>query len=261
MTGTLAQAQPDGTRRIVAEGHQIGNHSYTHPDLVQLDAPTAFAELRDTSRTVRAQTGRAPTLFRPPFGSTDARTRQDAAGLGMTEVIWTADTVDWSGISTDAIVANALTVRPGGIILLHDGLQTTLAAIPKIVEGLAERGMCAGRIVYSATPVQAWPGLTFHAKAARWQRSGPGPGSGTLDANANAIRRVVRRGPLTAPSAVRAHPPVRSAAGGLGARRVGPLVRHEPARAQQARQARRNPLAHRSSQPSPGGSWLPLATE
>ncbi|MCM2389317.1 polysaccharide deacetylase family protein [Streptomyces albipurpureus] len=168
VTGTLASAQPDGTRRIAAEGHEIGNHSYTHPNLVALDAPTAFAELRDTSRVVRAQTGRAPKLFRPPFGSTDARTRQDAARLGMTEVIWTADTVDWSGIPTDTIVANALTVQAGGIILLHDGLPATLAAIPKIVDGLAERSLCAGRIVRTATPVQAWPGLTFHAKAARW---------------------------------------------------------------------------------------------
>lgn len=169
VTGTLADGQRAGTRRIVAEGHQVGNHSYTHPDLVQLDAATAFAELRDTSRVVRTQTGRAPTLLRPPFGSTDARTRRDAARLGMTEVIWTADTVDWSGIPTETIVANALTVKPGGIILMHDGLPTTLAAIPKIVQGLAERGLCPGRIVYSPTPVQAWPGLTFHARAAPWR--------------------------------------------------------------------------------------------
>ncbi|SCE38713.1 Polysaccharide deacetylase [Streptomyces sp. OspMP-M43] len=169
VTGALADGQRAGTRRIVAEGHQVGNHSYTHPDLVQLDAATAFAELRDTSRVVRTQTGRAPTLFRPPFGSTDTRTRRDAARLGMTEVIWTADTVDWSGIPTETIVANALTVKPGGIILMHDGLPTTLAAIPKIVQGLAERGVCPGRIVYSPTPVEAWPGLTFHAKAAPWR--------------------------------------------------------------------------------------------
>lgn len=169
VTGTLADGQRAGTRRIVAEGHQVGNHSYTHANLVELDATTAFAELRDTSRVIRSQTGRAPTLFRPPFGSTDVRTRRDAARLGMTEVIWTADTVDWSGIPTETIVANALTVKPGGIILMHDGLQTTLAAIPKIIQGLAERGLCAGRIVYSPTPVQAWPGLTFNAKATSWR--------------------------------------------------------------------------------------------
>ncbi|MYY13791.1 polysaccharide deacetylase family protein [Streptomyces sp. SID4919] len=168
VTGGLAAASPEGTRRIAAAGHHIGNHSYTHPDLVSLDAATAYAELRDTSQVVRAQTGRAPTLFRPPFGSTDARTRQDAARLGMTEVIWTADTVDWSGIPTETVVSNALTVRAGGIVLLHDGLQNTLAAIPGIVGGLAERGLCPGRIVRSAEPVEAWPGLTFHAKAARW---------------------------------------------------------------------------------------------
>ncbi|MER6913575.1 polysaccharide deacetylase family protein [Streptomyces sp. NPDC000594] len=168
VTGSFAQARPDGTRRIAAEGHHLGNHSYTHPNLVQLDEAAAFAELRDTSRVVRAQTGRAPKLFRPPFGSTDARTREQAARLGMTEVIWTADTVDWSGIPAETIVANALTVRAGGIVLLHDGLPATLTAIPAIVRGLAERGLCPGRIVHSPTPVEAWPGLTFHAKAARW---------------------------------------------------------------------------------------------
>ncbi|MGW2546952.1 polysaccharide deacetylase family protein [Kitasatospora sp. NPDC001574] len=168
VTGGLARTRPDGTPRIAAAGHRIGNHSYTHANLVELDAPTAFAELQDTSRVIRSQTGRAPTLFRPPFGSTDARTRQDASRLGMTEVIWTTDTVDWSGIPTETVVANALTVKPGGIVLLHDGLPTTLAAIPKIVQGLAERRLCAGQIVYSAEPVEAWPGLTFHAKAARW---------------------------------------------------------------------------------------------
>ncbi|MEU3601413.1 polysaccharide deacetylase family protein [Streptomyces sp. NPDC006798] len=166
--GSRAAERPELTRRIAEDGHQIGNHTYTHPNLVALDPAAAFAELRDTSRVVRQQTGRAPRLFRPPFGSTDTRTRQDAARLGMTEVIWTADTADWSGISADAIAANALTVRPGGIILLHDGLRTTLDAIPKIVAGLAGRKMCAGRIVYSKEPVQAWPGLTYHAKAARW---------------------------------------------------------------------------------------------
>jgi peptidoglycan/xylan/chitin deacetylase (PgdA/CDA1 family) len=168
VTGQLAAADPDGTRRIAAAGHEIGNHSVTHRNLVELDAETAFAELRDTSRTVRAQTGHSPRFFRPPFGSTDARTRQDAARLGMTEVIWTADTVDWSGIPADAVAANALAVQPGGIVLLHDGLPNTLAAIPKIVDGLEDRDICAGRIVRSAAPVQAWPGLTFHAKAARW---------------------------------------------------------------------------------------------
>ncbi|WP_445400893.1 polysaccharide deacetylase family protein [Streptomyces sp. LE64] len=168
VTGAAARERPEGTRRIAAAGHHIGNHSYTHPNLVALDAAAAFAELRDTSRLVREQTGRAPRLFRPPFGSTDARTRQDAARLGMTEVIWTTDTVDWSGIPTDAVVANALAVRPGGIVLLHDGLPNTLAAIPRIVDGLAARKLCAGRIVRSAEPVQAWPGLTFHARAARW---------------------------------------------------------------------------------------------
>jgi peptidoglycan/xylan/chitin deacetylase (PgdA/CDA1 family) len=86
----------------------------------------------------------------------------------MTEALWTADSFDYDKVGTDEIVRNALAVRPGGVILLHEGYETTLAAIPAIVKGLTERGLCTGRIVPSAAAVEAWPGATHHAVAAAW---------------------------------------------------------------------------------------------
>ena len=112
-----------------------------------------------------------PTLkwFRPPYGKTDDAVRAAAASFGMTEVLWTVDTSDWDKRPAAQIVDTALTVEPGGTILMHDSPYThTIEALPKVVAGLGAKGMCAGRIVPSPTPVAAWPGATFTTTAAAW---------------------------------------------------------------------------------------------
>ncbi|MCF2534012.1 polysaccharide deacetylase family protein [Yinghuangia soli] len=168
LTGAHALDMPDAVRELAAYGHWIGNHSYSHPFLDEAGEPGAFDELLGTNQIIESMTGSAPVLFRPPFGRTTPQIREDARVLGMTEALWTVDSFDYTGIGTDEIVANALTVEPGGVILLHDGYETTLAAIPRIVQGLADRGLCAGKIVPSEAPVQAWPGMTYDAVAAHW---------------------------------------------------------------------------------------------
>jgi peptidoglycan/xylan/chitin deacetylase (PgdA/CDA1 family) len=168
LTGAHAQEYPQYVDLLAANGQWIGNHSYSHPFLDELGEPDAFNELLGTNQIIQSMTGTAPTLFRPPYGRTNAGIRQDATSLGMTEVLWTTDSFDYNGVSTADIVANAMQVQPGGIILLHEGYATTLAAIPQIVDGLAQRGLCAGKIVPSATPVEAWPGTTYYATAAHW---------------------------------------------------------------------------------------------
>ncbi|MDI2126775.1 polysaccharide deacetylase family protein [Yinghuangia seranimata] len=168
LTGAHAQDYPQYVNQIAANGNWIGNHSYSHPFLDEVGEPNAFNELLGTNQILQSMTGHAPTLFRPPYGRTNAQIRQDATSLGMTEVLWTNDTFDYNGVTTQEIVDNALQVKPGGIILMHEGYETTLAAIPQIINGLAERGLCAGKIVPSATPVTAWEGTTYYAVAAHW---------------------------------------------------------------------------------------------
>ncbi|WP_460308428.1 polysaccharide deacetylase family protein [Actinocorallia aurea] len=168
LTGAHALDYPSYVDLLAQNGHWIGNHTFSHPFLDTLSSTDAFNELLGTNQILLAQTGVAPSLFRPPYGRTNAAIRSSATSLGMTEVLWTTDSYDYNGITAAQITANALTVAPGGIILLHEGYQSTLDALPGIISGLAERGLCAGKIVPSETAVEAWPGTTFYAVAAHW---------------------------------------------------------------------------------------------
>jgi peptidoglycan/xylan/chitin deacetylase (PgdA/CDA1 family) len=107
-----------------------------------------------------------PTLFRAPFGETNAQVRADAARMHLLEVLWTVDSRDWAGATAEQIVDAAKTLQPGGIILMHDWPPATIAAVPGIAKVLADRGMCAGRIAYTPRDVSG-VGTTFHAVAVR----------------------------------------------------------------------------------------------
>jgi peptidoglycan/xylan/chitin deacetylase (PgdA/CDA1 family) len=144
--GAHAAHHPDLVHAQRRAGMWIGNHSYTHPHLTGLGEPAAFEEIARAQRVLRQINGRAPLLFRPPYGETDAGVSAAAARLGLREVLWTVDTRDWAGASTAEIVAAAETVQPGGIVLMHDGYRTTVEAVPRIVRALAERGLRPGRI-------------------------------------------------------------------------------------------------------------------
>lgn len=85
-------------------------------------------------------------MFRPPYGETNATVKSAAAKYGLTEIIWDVDSKDWNGATTDAIVQAAARLTKGQTILMHDWAANTRAAIPRIAQGLAARGLCAGMI-------------------------------------------------------------------------------------------------------------------
>jgi peptidoglycan/xylan/chitin deacetylase (PgdA/CDA1 family) len=146
----------------------VGNHSYSHPDLVAIGEPGAFNELLGTNQVIQKITGQTPTLFRSPFDDINYQVDFDARDLGMTSVIWTTDSHDYTGVNAATIVANAETVAPGGIILFHDGYQATIDALPKIVDNLASRGLCAGQIVPSPDPIITSSDQSFYATVVHW---------------------------------------------------------------------------------------------
>lgn len=146
--GEQAARHRDLLRAVRADGHGIANHSYTHPHLTEVDDATVVREIDSTQAVIREITGQTPTLFRPPYGDTDARVRGHVARFGLTEVLWTVDTRDWAGTSTDEIVEAVSTVQPGGVVLMHDyGYRATVAAVPRILRELARRGLCPGRML------------------------------------------------------------------------------------------------------------------
>jgi peptidoglycan/xylan/chitin deacetylase (PgdA/CDA1 family) len=164
--GNNALAHPELVRAEVRDRMWVGNHTFTHPHLPQLDQATAFQEIASTQWVLGDILHRQPTLFRPPFGETNEQVRADEARIGVLEVLWTVDSRDWAGATPDEIVAAAATLQPGGIILMHDWPPATIQAIPGIAKVLRDRGLCSGRIAYTPEDVVG-AGSTFHAIAVR----------------------------------------------------------------------------------------------
>lgn len=144
--GRYADAYPAQVKAQIAAGMWVGNHSYTHPHLPQLGQSQIDSEISRTQQAIAVAGGGTPKLFRPPYGETNSTVRTVAAKYGLTEIIWDVDSGDWNGASTDAIVQAAGRLTNGQIILMHDWAANTLAAIPRIAQGLSARGLCAGAI-------------------------------------------------------------------------------------------------------------------
>jgi peptidoglycan-N-acetylglucosamine deacetylase len=159
VVGSYGQENPDLIKRIVADGHDIGNHSFTHPNLGEIPNGVTSVELNATQRLIQSLTGRSTTLFRAPyFGDAEPTTADEvepiveAKKLGYITVGLHIDPDDWQTPGTDEIVKRAVDgitnqttdedVR-GQVVLLHDGggdRSQTLAALPKIVETLRAKG-------------------------------------------------------------------------------------------------------------------------
>ncbi|MEV5102573.1 polysaccharide deacetylase family protein [Streptomyces massasporeus] len=145
-TGQNAAANPSLVRAQVTAGMWVANHSYTHPHLTRLSQAQIDSEISRTQQAVANAGGGTPKLFRPPYGETNATVKSVAARYGLTEIIWHVDSQDWNGASTDAIVQSVAHLTNGQIILMHDWPANTLAAVPRIAQTLASRGLCAGTI-------------------------------------------------------------------------------------------------------------------
>jgi endo-1,4-beta-xylanase len=144
--GQKVQQNPGAAQSQISAGMWVGNHSWTHPHLTQLSQAQMQSELSQTQNAIRSATGTTPRLFRPPFGETNATLRSVEASLGLTEVLWQVDSQDWNGASTAAIVQAAGRLTNGQVILMHDGIQNTVNAIPQIMANLNSRNLCPGMI-------------------------------------------------------------------------------------------------------------------
>jgi peptidoglycan/xylan/chitin deacetylase (PgdA/CDA1 family) len=139
-TGEHAVAEPGLVAAEAAAGMWVGNHSFTHPHMLEMNPREMRDELLRTQQAIAAGGAGTPRLFRPPYGEWDARLEAAAASLGMRVVLWNVDSGDWNKAETDD------RLEPGQIMLMHDEYATTVAAIPRIVANLAARGLSAGMI-------------------------------------------------------------------------------------------------------------------
>lgn len=168
VVGTHIMDDPTLITNIVTGGHSAQNHSWEHQDFTPLAKEAALIDLAQTQGLVTGLTRNKPTFYRPPYGNTSTGMVEAETTLGLTEVLWTVDTLDWDGRSAKLISDAALTVKPGGFVLMHDGYKNTVAAIPAIAAGLKDKGLCAGKIVKSDVPTNAWWGRDIYAKPVAW---------------------------------------------------------------------------------------------
>ncbi|MCX4782534.1 polysaccharide deacetylase family protein [Streptomyces sp. NBC_01264] len=119
--GERAVDNQDLLRRMVAEGHVIGNHTWTHPQLTTISRPAMASEIGRTSEVVQQAVGTAPLWFRAPYGAWNRAAFEIGAELGMEPLAWTVDTLDWMEPGTTVIVSRVLKqAAPGVIVLNHD---------------------------------------------------------------------------------------------------------------------------------------------
>jgi len=129
LIGQNAEKNPDLVRRIVREGHQLGNHTYHHVDLLKNDRKTIAEEIDRTSNVIAAITGTAPHVVRPPHGFRDPVVMEIMAERHLQVVEWSVMSRDWTNPGVEVIVDRTVgKVKNGSIILLHDGDGTASEA-------------------------------------------------------------------------------------------------------------------------------------
>jgi len=161
VVGNSIEKEPDLLKQIADAGHELANHSYSHSDFTTLSDDQVRAEVTKTQAAIWRYGQQRTPWFRPPGGNTDARVQGLLAELGVVTVMWTINaedytvlnqrfplrnelkdlkgkySVDYAGDVLQRVLAKA---SPGSIVLMHNGGDATLAALPQIVAALRERG-------------------------------------------------------------------------------------------------------------------------
>jgi peptidoglycan/xylan/chitin deacetylase (PgdA/CDA1 family) len=144
LVGDIVDANADVVRRIAREGHELGNHTYSHRYLPLARSSSVERELRATDRAVQRATGIVPTLARPPWGGRSPWTVRAFRRLAKRLVLWDINSNDWKGAPARAVAERVLErARPGSIILMHEareGGEVTIEAVRLLVPALRARG-------------------------------------------------------------------------------------------------------------------------
>ncbi|WP_433512645.1 polysaccharide deacetylase family protein [Nonomuraea sp. CA-143628] len=141
LVGKQVEKYPSIVRREAAEGHAIGNHTYSHPSLPTLLDNEILAEIQNTQELIKEQTGTLPKMFRPPYGATDDRVLGLAGSQNLSQVLWTGTTLDWKLRNVAKIKAAVFRLaKRDGVILMHDVVPQTVQAMPAIIKELKKRG-------------------------------------------------------------------------------------------------------------------------
>lgn len=146
LEGNWVKKNPDLAKMIVDAGHEVGNHSYTHPDMSRLSAARARMEMIKTNEVIEATTGKKCEWFAPPSGSYRDETVKIASELKMETVMWTVDTVDWQKPTPDVLINRVINkVGNGSLILMHP-TQSTAKALDRLITLIEKKHLTIGTV-------------------------------------------------------------------------------------------------------------------
>ena len=141
LIGSKVSSQANVVRNIQARGHQLGNHSWSHPELPKLPVDQIAGEIDRTNDAIKQATGVTPAILRPPYGAVNGAVLEQLRLRGMSSILWSVDTRDWADRNSDIVCSRAVAgARPGAIILMHDIHQTSVGAVPCILSALKQQG-------------------------------------------------------------------------------------------------------------------------
>ena len=137
MVGRSVAGNEDIIKQVVAEGHQIGNHSWSHPLLTKVTLEQAKSQINDTTEVLKKASGQDVHIMRPPYGGINSAIQ---AAVSQSFILWDVDTLDWKNRNTASIMKEVQKTQSGSIILMHDIHQTSIDALPSVLQYLTEQG-------------------------------------------------------------------------------------------------------------------------
>lgn len=146
LEGNWVKKNPDLAKMIVSSGHEVGNHSYSHPDMKQLTAGRAREQMVKTNEIIEAATGEKCIWFAPPSGSFRDETIKVADELNMMTVMWTVDTVDWKKPSPDVLINRVMSKIDNGSMVLMHPTESTAKSLDRLITQIKQKDLNIGTV-------------------------------------------------------------------------------------------------------------------
>ncbi|SET59895.1 polysaccharide deacetylase family sporulation protein PdaB [Natronincola peptidivorans] len=141
LVGFWVDKYPDMVKKIHSRGHEIGNHSSTHPHMSKLSREQIINELQTTEKKIEAIIGERPTVFRPPFGDYNNLLITTADEIGYYTIQWDVDSLDWKEMGVNPVVDRvSRNVKNGSIVLFHNNAKYVAEYLPLVLERLQQQG-------------------------------------------------------------------------------------------------------------------------
>ena len=161
LIGSKVSGQASVVRSIQARGHQLGNHSWSHPELNKVSAEQLASEIDQTNNAIKQAVGTKPNIIRPPYGALNRAGLEQFRQRGMSAVVWSVDTRDWADRNSEIVCSRAVAgARNGAVILMHDIHPTSVNAVPCILDSLKQQGysfVTVQNLIGDMTPGAVYP--------------------------------------------------------------------------------------------------------